>query len=221
MRLAEFIRGHRDEIAAEWERFARMIHPPAREMTAREPPRFHQAVDEALTDSLNGSSAQLEQYRDQFLAILGHDLRNPLGAISMTASSLLRAEELNAKHAAMADRIVNASGRMVRLVSDLLDFTRSRLGSGIPLVKGPANLGTLCRQVLDELEATHPGRRLTLECTDGDLTGYWDGDRVAQIISNLVANALQHGDPTKPVAVRAASTGTTAILTVYNRGKAI
>jgi signal transduction histidine kinase len=309
MRLAEFIREHRDEIAAEWEAFARTMPSAAGEMTdrdlrdearrlvdaaaaylesprthteqkrmskrlgsvrheavvseqhtvssmetgsrlaqvlaehralrasvvrlwekacprpsaanRRELTRFHEAVDKALADALNRYTAELEQYRDQFLAILGHDLRNPLSAISMSATSLSRAEELNARHSAMARRIVSASGRMSRMVSDLLDLTRTRLGDGIPLVKRASDLGTLCRQVLDEMEATYPGRRLTLEFTDGDLTGNWDSDRVAQIISNLIANALQHGDATKPVAIRAASTHTTAILTVHNQGKAI
>jgi signal transduction histidine kinase len=187
----------------------------------RELTRFHEAVDQALTDSVNQYTAQLEQYRDQFLAILGHDLRNPLAAISMSAASLAWAEGLNERHAATARRIVNASGRMSRMVSDLLDLTRTRLGDGIPLVKRPANLGTLCREVLDELQATHPDRRLTLECTDSDLSGNWDSDRLAQIVSNLVENALQHGDASKPVTIRAASTDTTAILTVHNHGKAI
>ncbi len=182
--------------------------------------RFHEAVDEAWTESVNNYTAQLDHYRDQFLAILGHDLRNPLGAIAMSAASLARAKEWNERRAVAARRILNASGRMSRMVSDLLDLTRTRLGEGIPVTRAPTNLGTVCSQVVDELQGAHPDRRLILDCR-GDLTGTWDSDRLAQIIANLVANALQHGDAARPVTIRVVSSGSAATLTVHNHGKPI
>jgi len=194
--------------------------PRVSSTTRRDLTRFHEAVDEAWTESVNSYTAQLDHYRDQFLAILGHDLRNPLGAIAMSAASLARAEELNERHAAAAQRILNASARMNRMVRDLLDLTRTRLGKGIPVKKAPTSLDRLCSQVVDELQAAHPDRQLMLDC-HGDLTGTWDGDRLAQIISNLIANALQHGHAAKPVSIRVVSQGSEAILSVHNHGKPI
>jgi signal transduction histidine kinase len=188
--------------------------------TRRDLTRFHEALDEAWTESVNSYTAQLDHYRDQFLAILGHDLRNPLAAIAMSAASLARAEELNERHASAARRILRASDRMGRMVGDLLDLIRTRLGKGIPVVKKPTSLETLCGQIVEEMQAAHPERRLILHVR-GDLNGTWDSDRLARVISNLVANALQHGDAVEPVTIRAVSSGRAAILSVHNHGKPI
>ena len=182
--------------------------------------RFNEAIDEALTESVNRFSQKLEEYRDQFLAVLGHDLRNPLGAVKMSAAFLARSEGLDERHGKAAWRIVIAAERMERMVSDLLDLTRTRLGQGIPISKKTMNLGALCRRAVDELHAFHPERALLLEC-EGDLSGQWDEDRLAQVVSNLVGNALQHGSVSGPVTVRAASDGDRAVLTVHNLGPAI
>ena len=182
--------------------------------------RFHEAIDEALTESVNRYATQVDEYREQFLAVLGHDLRNPLGAISMLAASLSRATDMTDNRVATARQILVASGRMVRLVNDLLELTRAKLGEGITIKRQATELRTLSRQVVGELETIHPGRRLILECK-GDVHGSWDSDRLAQIISNLVANALQHGDATAPVTIRAASGEGTARLTVHNHGGTI
>jgi signal transduction histidine kinase len=182
--------------------------------------RFNEAIDEALTESVNGLADKLQEYRDQFLAILGHDLRNPLSAIEMSAQFLSRSEGLDEKHAKAAWRIVSAAGRMKGMVSDLLDLTRTRLGQGISISKGPTNLGAICKRVVDELEAFHPDRQLSLAC-EGDLNGEWDENRMAQVVSNLVGNALQHGDEAGPVTVRAVSENHSVLLTVHNFGPTI
>ena len=188
--------------------------------TRRNLTRFHEALDEAWTESVNSYTAELDQTRDQFLAILGHDLRNPLSAIAMSAASLARAEGLNERHAIAARRILNTSDRMTRMIRDLLDLIRTRLGQGIPVVKKPTSLEPLCRQIVEEMQAAHPEQRLILNLR-GDLSGTWDGDRLARVISNLVANALQHGDPAEPITIRAVSRGSVAILAVHNHGKPI
>jgi len=186
--------------------------------------RFNEAIDEALTESVSRFTEKVEEYREQFLAVLGHDLRNPLGAIKMTATFLARSDDLSEKHAKAASRIVNAAERANRIVGDLLDLTRTRLGQGITLEKRPAELGQVCRQVIEELEAFHPDRDLRLT-TEGDLRGEWDDGRLAQVVSNLVGNAIQHGDPTKPVTVRArpeeGSQDGPVVLTVHNCGPTI
>lgn len=214
--LAEY-RALRAIVARLWED----ADPGPSAANRRELTRFHEMVDEALAECVSRYMAQLGHYRDQFLGVLGHDLRNPLAAISMSATMLSRSKELSEKHAGAARRIVSASERMSRLVSDLLDLTRTRLGEGIPLVKRPSNLGNVCRQVVDEMAVAHPGRQIFLRCTDSDLSGTWDSDRLAQIITNLVANAFQHGDGLRPVTIRATSTASNGILTVHNYGKAI
>jgi signal transduction histidine kinase len=182
--------------------------------------RFNEAIDEALFECLRQYVAEVDQYRDRFVGVLGHDLRNPLAAILMSATSLARAKETDDKALAIARRILGAAQRMDRMVTDLLDATRARLGEGLRIAKGPTDLGRLCREVIDELAVAHPRGRLILECGD-DLAGTWDSDRLEQIISNLVGNALQHGDPSKPVTVRAASRDRTATLTVHNHGRTI
>lgn len=186
--------------------------------------RFNEAIDEALTESVGRFTEKVEEYREQFLAVLGHDLRNPLGAIKMTATFLSRSDDLNERHAKAASRIVNAAERATRIVSDLLDLTRTRLGQGISLEKRPTNFEQVCRQVVDELEAFHPDRELRLT-SEGDLRGEWDEGRLAQIVSNLVGNALQHGDATKPVTVRARAepgeNGGQVVLTIHNCGPTI
>ena len=181
--------------------------------------RFNEAIDEGLTEAVKRFTEKLEEYREQFLAVLGHDLRNPLAAIEMSATFLSRSEGLDDRHARAAARILNASERMNRMVGDLLDLTRTRLGEGISVTRRSTNLGTVCRRALDELEAFHPDRDIVFEC-EGDLIGEWDEDRLEQIISNLAGNALQHGDGRR-VTVRARATDGNVTLTVHNFGETI
>src|SRR5688572_2080063 len=157
--------------------------------------RFNEAIDEALTEATLWYSAAIEQTRDQFLAILGHDLRNPLAGIMLSADSLRQSASSAgpaAPDAQAALRILNSAGRMERMVKDLLDLTRTRLGGGIPVTPVSMNMDALVREVMGEFDASHPGRTLVYEL-QGDLRGEWDRDRIAQVISNLVGNALQHG----------------------------
>jgi signal transduction histidine kinase len=198
----------------------RLWNADASEESRKDVTRFNEAVDEALTESVNRFSEKLDEYRDQFIAILGHDLRNPLGAILMSASYLASSEDLDDKHAKAGRRIRNAADRMNRMVSDLLDLTRTRLGQGISVNRRPIDLGTVCRRVVDELQAFHPDRQLAVAC-EGDLSGAWDEDRLAQVISNLVGNALQHGDTARETTVRAVAAGGHVVLTVHNFGEPI
>lgn len=182
--------------------------------------RFNEAIDQIFIESMNSFTRKLDRYREQFLAVLGHDLRNPLGAILMSADLLSRAEDLDARHARTVTRILNSAERMNRLLSDLLDLTRARLGAGLPMTRGPMDLETVCRQVLDELEAFHPDRVLRFE-PSGDLRGEWDAQRIAQVVSNLTANALQHGDKAAPILVSARPEGEQVMLLVHNEGPPI
>lgn len=186
----------------------------------REMTRFNEAIDETLAESAVWYSEKMAHTREQFLDILGHDLRNPLGSIIVGATLLTRSESIDVKHVGVATRILNSAGRMNRMVSDLLDLTRTRLGADIPVTPKPMDLTPVCQQVIAELEATHPDCRLQFE-PKGDLRGEWDSDRLTQVISNLVANALQYGCEDGPVSIVAQPHGEEVVLRVHNEGPPI
>ncbi len=113
------------------------------------------------------------------------------------------------------------------IITDLLDFTRGRLGGGIPVVCVETDIEAICRQTIDEVTAFHPGCVVHFEAT-GDLSGEWDGGRIGQVLSNLVGNAYEHGSENAPVEVAVrASRGPMAgehdgiVLTVHNKGPVI
>jgi K+-sensing histidine kinase KdpD len=118
--------------------------------------RFNEAIDQSLAESVAKYNQELEQSKEMFLAILGHDLRNPLGAISTAASFMLELDELEEPHRTLVGRISGSSTRAIQMVGDLLDFTRSRLGGGIPIVRTEMSLGRVLHDVIDELEAVDP-----------------------------------------------------------------
>lgn len=180
--------------------------------------RFNEAIDETLAEAAIRYSEIMNHTREQFLAILGHDLRNPLAAITAGATILTKSESLDDKQARVASRIVNSAGRMTRMVGYLLDLARTRLGASIPISPKRMDLTPVCQQVIAELEAVHPDRQLRFE-SKGDLSGEWDGDRLTQVISNLVANALQYGE--SPVSVVARAHGDEVVLQVHNDGQPI
>ena len=182
--------------------------------------RFNESIDEALAEAVDRYAEKTSRYRDQLIGIVSHDLRNPLGGILLGATALSRAEVLDDKSARIASRIQNSARRMVRIVGDLLDLTRGRLGGEIPIVRAPADVGAICENVISELEGGHPNAVIRYEA-EGDLRGEWDGDRLAQVFSNLVGNALQHGDTTRPISVQARADGEHVIVVVHNEGPAI
>ena len=180
--------------------------------------RFNEAIDEALNTSMARYSETVNDTREQFLAILGHDLRNPIAAINMGATLLMTLPSGNSS--GIAARIVTSAERMNRMVNDLLDLTRTRLGSGIPVMRKPMELESVCRQVISEFQFVHPKRQFRFEAK-GDLQGEWDSDRLAQVVSNLVANALQHGVSDQPVTIVAQSGAEEILLKVHNEGPPI
>ncbi len=182
--------------------------------------RFNEAIDQALAESLTRYARNLDQSREMFLAILGHDLRSPLGAILMSASALLASPGLGQPQQTAASRILTSGARIKGMVNDLLDLTRTRLGGGIPLAFGDANLVALGRQTVEEVAAHHPGRDLRFE-TSGDARGWWDGARLGQALANLVGNAVQHGCPGTPVTVVVKGEADEVVVAVHNHGPAI
>ena len=165
------------------------------------------------------SVAQLEQtvrFNEMFAGILGHDLRNPLGAIMASAELALRRDE-GGKIAKPVSRILSSGHRMARMIDQLLDFTRVRVGAGIPLESSNGDLFQVLRQTTDELEQAHP-HSLRLALT-GQGEGTFDLDRMSQVFSNLIGNAIQHGLPEQGVEIRADGTSPDRIrVEVHNAG---
>jgi PAS domain S-box-containing protein len=157
------------------------------------------------------------RFNEMFTGILGHDLRNPLHAIMTAANvALLRSE--SERTSKPMQRILSSGNRMARMIDQLLDFTRVRVGAGIPLDVKPLDLVALVRQILEELEASHPNRPVKVEQA-GDAHGTWDGDRLAQVFSNLLGNAVQHGPDGSRVDLRIDGTDPDRVcLTIHNDG---
>ncbi|HZF68266.1 MAG TPA: sensor histidine kinase, partial [Gemmatirosa sp.] len=182
--------------------------------------RFHEAIDQALAESVMRYTQDIDESKEMFLAILGHDLRTPLGATLMASRFMLDTEELPEPHATLAARIATSSTRMLHMVGDLLDFTRSRLGGGIPIVRADVNVGRVVHDVVDELTAAHPRRTLTVDAR-GAHHAAWDAARIAQALSNLLGNALQHGITGEPVSVEIRGTPDDVVIAIHNRGPTI
>ena len=182
--------------------------------------RFNEAIDEALTEAVNRFMKTTEHYRDQTLGILSHDLRNPLGAIITGSTLLVGSEQLDDRTVRIAARMLSSANRMNRMIAALLDLTRTRSGDPIPVTPEAIDLEPLCRQVVAELEGLQPVGGLRFTAT-GDLRGEWDGDRIAQVISNLIRNAIQHGDSSKPIDVSLTGIGDEVSLKVHNQGRVI
>ncbi len=140
------------------------------------------------------------QLSDMFMGILGHDLRTPLGAITMAAEVIIRSTE-DPRVLRRAGRVLASADRMARMIEQLLDVARVRQGRGIGLHPAAANLVDIANQVCQELGDAHPQARIEVSAL-GDPIGSWDADRLAQVISNLVGNALEHGSPGEPVTVQ-------------------
>jgi signal transduction histidine kinase len=157
------------------------------------------------------------QLSDMFVSILGHDLRTPLGAIKLSAETIVRLSP-DSRALRPAGRILTSTERMTRMIEQLLDFARVRQGRGIPLKLGRTHLGEVCRQAIQEIEDANPGASVQFEEV-GDLCGVWDPDRLAQVVSNLVGNAVEHGTKGKPITVEVdGSDHSTVRLRVRNFG---
>ncbi|NVJ08990.1 HAMP domain-containing histidine kinase [Myxococcus sp. AM001] len=160
------------------------------------------------------------EFRERFIGILGHDLRNPLNAIALSARAMAQRTLPAAQQQQCAQRIEASAARMGAMISDILDLTRARLAGGIPLHLGTVCLAIVCRMVVEELSAAHPGRHITLD-VEGASEGFWDADRMAQVLSNLVGNALEHGAEDAPVRLKCIAVDGEQVLEVHNTGAPI
>ncbi len=179
--------------------------------------RFNEAIDQAVAESLHHYTQTIEHSRHMFLGILGHDLRNPIGAVSMSADLVATLGTLNEQQATLVTRMKDAAVRAIRTLDDLLDLTRVQFGSDMPLFRDEMDMSLLSRQLVDEMRALHPKRTITLETT-GDTKGKWDVLRMGQVLSNLIGNAIEHGFEDTPVEVAVEGKLDAAVLSVRNQG---
>ena len=179
--------------------------------------RFNEAIDQALAESVVRYTQDLDQSKEIFLAILGHDLRSPLGAVMMSADFMLETGELNEPHLTLTRRIASSSRRMEQLIGDLLDFTRSRLGGGIPIVREQMSVEKVVHDAVDEVLAAAPSRTIKIEARGGAPVE-WDCGRITQAITNLLSNAVEHSPDGCEVTVKVDGTPDEASITVHNHG---
>lgn len=182
--------------------------------------RFNEAIDQALAESITRYTENIDRSREMFVAILGHDLRTPLGAVIMASQFMLDTDELREPHLTLTTRIAHSARRMNMMVGDLLDFTRGRLGSGVPIAPADMDLATVARSAVDEMKVAEPEAVLQFTAT-GNLSGSWDASRISQMLSNLLGNAVQHGTAKSMVSVTAQGESADVVLRIHNNGTPI
>lgn len=188
-----------------------------RDLTARKAAE-ETAVRLAAERAARDVAEKANTYQRDLLAIVGHDLRNPLGAVTMSAALLAKRGDLAGWQAKTVSRVRSSAARMERIIADLLSYTRTRLGGGIPIDPREADLGELARKVVDELVAFHPNSPIHVE-VEGDLTGVWDPARLEQVLSNVLSNAVDHGEPDARIDVVLRGAGHAVGVEVVNRGE--
>jgi signal transduction histidine kinase len=182
--------------------------------------RFNEAIDQSLAESITRYTQDLDESKEMFLAILGHDLRTPLGAVITSAKFMLETRELKEPYSTLTSRIVSSSTRMNHMVGALLDFTRSRLGGGIPISRAGMSMGKVVHDVVNEIAAAHPDRAIRVNARGG-LDGEWDCARISQMLTNLIGNALEHGAAQTDVTVDVRGDEREVAIAIHNDGAAI
>lgn len=213
--ISEF-RALRASVIRRWT--AQLEHASAGELD--ELTRFGESMDQALTESASLYSAKVDESRTLLLGVLGHDLRTPLSVVHMTAGYLLRGDTLGGAESKAVARILTSAERMKSMVNDILDFTRTALGVRLPVSPAPADIGQIALGIVGEVCTLHPESRVELSC-DGLLTGTWDAARVGQMLSNLISNAVQHGDRSNPVTVQVTGEASDVSVRIHNEGPPI
>lgn len=182
--------------------------------------RFNEGMDKALAESVQRYSSEVAASRDMFLAVLGHDLRGPLSGIDMSAMLLAKAGLADSARQQAAARIKRASRDMNRLITDLLEYTRTRLGAGIPIDRSVCDLGPVCEASLEDIRAGNPEQQF-VQRMSGDLILQADAARMQQALSNLLSNAVQHGNRRSPVSLTADGEVDAIVVKVCNSGDPI
>lgn len=194
--------------------------PGADERDVDDLTRFNESIDQSLSKAVASYTKRVDQARDMFLAILSHDLRNPLHSIGMTAHMVPLVVNKPDEALACSHQITRSVSVMERMISDLLDYTRTRLGAGMPVDPAPLDLAALGSELIAEFRTAHPDCAIEYRA-DGDLNGLWDSDRTRQAISNLMGNAIQHGSADFPVKLSLRGESASVFIEIHNGGDPI
>ncbi|SEA50644.1 sensor histidine kinase [Variovorax sp. YR216] len=181
--------------------------------------RFNEAVDQALAESAVTFSEHNNQTRERFLAILGHDLRTPLAAISMTGHLLVRSTSSEG-NAATGKRLLRSAATMSTMVNDLLEYSRTQLGGTMPIAPAPANMENIIKAALQDAASAYPDCVFDFH-SHGDLSGVFDDVRMQQVVLNLLANAAQYRAKETNVMLGVAGELDDVVIAVTNFGPAI
>jgi signal transduction histidine kinase len=182
--------------------------------------RFNEAVDQAIAESITTYTGEVKQSKDRFLAILGHDLRTPIGAIVTSTRFMLDTGELSETNRTLVSRMEATGRRMTRLVADLLEFTRTRFGDTIPIVTADMDAARMLEDVASEVRASYPSNVINVR-SSGETRGQWDCERLTQAVTNLASNAVHHGARGAPIAIEAEGTTGELVISVRNQGPPI
>ncbi len=182
--------------------------------------RFNEAIDQALAESVGRYARAVKKSQNLFLSILGHDLRPSLQDSVTGASLIMSTTYIASKHNELATRIFTSEQRMLKLVDNLLDFTLTQLGSGLPIKVKKTDIGNLCLGAIEELRTKYPERTIEFSAK-GNREGFWDGARIAQVFYNLVCNALQNGAQAEPVTVHLDCGSDEVVARIKNKGAPI
>ena len=182
--------------------------------------RFNESIDQELTESVSFYMQSTLQSKDLFVGILTHDLRSPVQAIMLSAELLPKFGAISDKQAMLTKGVSESAKRINSLIDNLVDVTRARLGTGLPVKRSKMNIGFVGNLVIDELRVVHPDRKIIANIS-GDLKGSWDKARIGQIFSNLLGNAIQYSFKDTPIIVNITSAADIVMISFYNDGKPI
>jgi signal transduction histidine kinase len=158
------------------------------------------------------------QFREQLMTILSHDLRNPLSAVTAAVDLLGKREDVPADLHASIKVLERSTDRITEMTHTLLDVARARSLGGLPISPSPTDLADVVREIVAESRATWPHRLIEAKISSGNPKGVWDRARICQAISDLIGNAIQHGDPKSPVTVTAGFEADDVSIAVHNLG---
>jgi signal transduction histidine kinase len=181
--------------------------------------RFNEAIDQAIAESVDYFTSEVDRWRALFLGVLSHDLRSPLNSVLLT-SRLISALTIGTPVSQHTEKLIRSGERMRHLLDDLLDYNRNSLDIGIRVSSTPIDLTTVCREEIDVLRTALPTPTIEF-ATEGDTQGSWDASRIRQVLSNLVTNAAKYGDPSGIIRVGLRGDDVQVELTVENTGPGI
>lgn len=213
--IAEY-RALRASVLKLWQRDCAHLSPDH----TRDMMRFNEAIDQSLAEAAVAYADKMNETRDVFLAILGHDLRSPLAATAIAGTYLSRAGAFDHEVRETGVRIKRSAATMSGMVNDLLGLARTQLGDGIPIERRQCDLLETCRWAIEDASAAHPRSTFRLNAV-GELTGSFDQARLQQLLTNLANNAAQYGRPGQPIDIDIAGEQDGVVLKVRNRGRAI